>query len=203
MHVGPTRVTSGVLPQGSILGPLVFNIFMNSITDVHLSQDTELILYADDILLFKPIDCQTNVYNLQQDLNRIVVWIREQGLSPDHSKTQLLPIIRCGRQPAINLIVDGHPIVPSKSVKYLGVLISSNLTWSDHIRSVCKSAKRQLCMMHRHHMPRQNYANKLIYKTTTLPKLEYCCVVWDPRSSVDNSALENVQKFAGRVITGK
>ena len=67
----PTRVTSGV-PQGSILGPLMFNIFINSITDVHLSQDTELILYADDILLFKPIDNQTDVKDLQLDINRIV-----------------------------------------------------------------------------------------------------------------------------------
>ncbi len=120
-----------------------------------------------DILLFKPIDCQTDVYDLQQDLNRIVVWIREQGLSPDHSKTQLLPITRCGIQPAINLTVDGHPIVPSNSVKYLGVLISSNLTWSNHIRSVCKSAKRQLGMMHRHlrHAPA-----KLRQQITILPK---------------------------------
>ncbi len=86
----PTRVTSGV-PQGSILGPLMFNIFMNSITDVHLSQDTELALYTDDILLFKPIDNQTDVKDLQQDIiDRIMTWISEQGLSPNHSKTQLL-----------------------------------------------------------------------------------------------------------------
>ncbi len=198
----PTRVTSGV-PQGSILGPLMFNIFINSITDVHLSQDTELILYADDILLFKPIDSQTDVKDLQLDINRIVTWIGEQGLSPNHSKTQLLPITRCRRLPAINLTVNGHPIAPSKSVKYLGVSISSNLTWSDHIRSVCKSAKRQLGMMHRQlrHAPAK--LRHQIYKTTTLPKLEYCCAIWDPRSSVENLALENVQKFAGRVITGK
>ncbi len=150
MNVGPNSGNIRSPTRRSILGPLHdVNIFMNSINDVHLlSQDTELILYADDILLFKPIDCQTDVYDLQQDFNRIVVWIREQGLSLDHSKTQLLPITRCRRQLAINLTVDGYPIVPSKSVKYLSVSISSNLTWSDHIRFVCKSAKRQLGMMH-------------------------------------------------------
>ncbi len=169
--------------------PLMFNIFMNSITDVHLSQDTELTLYADDILLFKPIDNQTDVKDLQQDINRIVTWINEQGLSPNHSKTQLLPITSHQRNCAINVTVNGHPISPSKSVKYLGVSISSNL---NHIRSVCKSAKRQLGMMHSHLRHATSKLRHQIYKTTTLPKLEYCCAIWDPRT------LENVQKFAGR-----
>ena len=117
----------------------------------------------------KERDNQTDVKDLQQDINRIVTWISEQGLSPNHSKTQLLPITRSRRQPAINLTVNGHPISPSKSVKYLGVSISTNLTWSDHIRSVCKSAKRQLGMMHRHlrHAPAK--LKHQIYKTTSLP----------------------------------
>ena len=126
-------VTSCV-PQGSILGPLMINIFMNSITVVPLSQNAEL--DADDILIYKPIDSLTDVNQFQQDMDRIVNWIKSQGLRPNHAKTQLLPITRCRRPLDLNLCVAGHQI---KEVKYLGVKISSNPTWSEHIRSVCKT----------------------------------------------------------------
>ena len=65
----PCQVTSGV-PQGSILGPLLFIMFMNSLTKVPLSDNTKLILYADDILLYKPVNSDA----FQQDVNSIQNW---------------------------------------------------------------------------------------------------------------------------------
>ena len=70
----PVTVTSGV-PQGSILGLLLFNIFMNSIANIHLSTNAKLILYADDILLYKPIDYTTCCQELQEDVNEILSWM--------------------------------------------------------------------------------------------------------------------------------
>ena len=70
----PAPVTSGV-PQGSILGPLLFNIHMNSISSLLLSQNARLILYADDILLFKPVNSAADVAHLQQDVNLILSWM--------------------------------------------------------------------------------------------------------------------------------
>ena len=89
----PVPVTSGV-PQGSILGPLMFNIFMNALSLVTLSTNCQIILYADDILLFKPIDSSDDLQDFQQDLQNICNWIQDSGLRPNHVKTQLLPITR-------------------------------------------------------------------------------------------------------------
>ena len=76
--------------------------------------------------------------------------------------------------PCIHISIGGHPITPSTSVKYLGVILSSDL--------------------------RQRVRAQL-YKSAVLPKLDYCCAVWAPHLRSDISALENVQKFAARVTT--
>ena len=79
-------VTSGV-PQGSILGPLLFNIFMNSISEVKLSYNCRLILYADDIAMYKPIDSSSDLEDFQHDHTLINRWIEDHGLHTNHTKT--------------------------------------------------------------------------------------------------------------------
>lgn len=88
-----TRVTSGV-PQGSILGPLLYVIFMDSICQLPLSEGSKLILYADDILFYKPInsDDAYDSKSLQKDVDSILEWIRLHGLTPNHSKTKLYSV---------------------------------------------------------------------------------------------------------------
>ena len=72
-------VTSGV-PQVSILGPFLFIIFMNSISQVPLSPDTKLLLYADDIVMYRPVNSQSDVSSLQHDVNSKFYWTVEHGL---------------------------------------------------------------------------------------------------------------------------
>ena len=119
----------------------------------------------------------------------------------DSPPIQLLLISCSKRAPNTSLILSGHTIPPSTSVKYLGVTITSNLTWSQHVRNTCSAAKRQLGLIHLklHHAPTTVCLK--IFTSVVLPKLEYCCAVWDPHLKKDISALESVQKFAGRVIT--
>ena len=136
-------------------------------------------------------------------MNLILDWIKSNGLTPNHSKTQLLPITRSKRPLPFQISEDNHVVYPSKSVKYLGVTISDNLTWSEHIRLTCKSAKCNLgliCHQFNHAPP---HVHHKIYKRVILPKLEYCAAVWDPYFTTDKSSLENVQKFAGKIITNQ
>jgi len=93
---------------------------MNSISKLPLSPTAKLILYADDILLFRPVDDNIDVLHLQSDVNLILDWIKSNGLTPNHSKTQLLPITRSKRPLPFEICVDNHVVYPSKSVKYLG-----------------------------------------------------------------------------------
>ena len=141
-------VTSGV-PQGSILGPLLYIIFMNSISHIPLSSGAKVILYADDILLYKPINSAEDTNRLQKDIDSILEWIREHGLTPNHAKTKLLTVTRSRKPVPTNLNIGGHNISPSPSVKYLGVTLPSKLTWSEHVTTICKAAKRQIGLNHR------------------------------------------------------
>ena len=193
-------VSSGV-PQGSVLGPLLYIIFMNSISKLNLSQGTKLVLYADDILLYKPITNNGDSGDLQKDVDTILSWIKSHGLTPNHSKTKLLTITRSRQPIPISVHVEDHLISPSPSVKYLGVTLSSKLTWSDHINNTCKAAKRQIGLIHRQFHQAPSELRLKIYNTTILPKLEYCSAVWDPHLKKDIASLDSVQKFAGRTIT--
>ena len=196
----PVAVTSGV-PQGSILGPLLFNIFMNSIANINLSTNAKLILYADDILLYKPINSTIETQDLQGDVNEINSWMQSHGLTANHSKTKLLTITRSTRTIPMNIDINNHRISPCDTVKYLGVTINNDLKWACHIHNTCKKAKQHLGFIHRkfHKSPPQ--IRNQIYRTAVLPKLDYCGAVWDPHHHTDIKKLESVQKFAGKIVT--
>ena len=86
-------------------------------------------------------------------------------------------------------------------MKYLGVTISNDLTWSRHINNITKSTKCLLWRIHRKFHDAPNHLCLKVYQTTVLPKLDYCCAVWDPHQVTYRSQLENIQKFTGRIIT--
>ena len=159
------HVTSGV-PQGLILGPLLFNIFMNSIDKLQLSENTKLILYADDIVLYKPINSSLDNTNLQDDVNH---WMKSNGLKPNATKTKLLVFSRARSQLQVNINTYRHPILPSDTVKYLGVVLRSDLKWSSHIEATSKKAKQHLGLIHRTLHQAPSCVRHQIYRTVTLP----------------------------------
>ena len=113
-------------------------------------------------------------FDLLHYVNLILDWIKPNGLTPNHSKNQLLPITRSKRPLPSQISVDIHVVYPSKSVKYLGVTISHNLTWSEHIRLTCKSAKRNVGLIHHQFNHAPPSVHHKIHKSVILPKLEYC-----------------------------
>ena len=130
-------VTLGV-PQGSILGPLLFSVFMNSITNLPLSLNSKLALYTEDILLYKPINSTDNVSSLQEDINMIQQCTKLHRLILNYSKTCVLPITRSAKPVPLELYIGGTSIPKVTHVKYLGVIVSSNLNWSEHILNTAK-----------------------------------------------------------------
>ena len=98
------------------------------------------------------------------------------------------------------LYINGSPIEKVSSFKYLGILISDDLSWSKHIEYICAKARRLLGFFYRSFSPSIDSQTFLsLYKAQVLPILEYGCAVWDPHLTKNIEKLENVQKFAFRI----
>ena len=192
------------MPQGSILGPLLFLLYVNNIP---FSKDSHLMMYADDLLLFKPISCQQDLLTFQCDVNLISQWTLQNHLSLNCNKTKYMLISR-SRPCSCNyfnfpIYVNNNQIERVHQYKYLGVWISDDLTWAKHIESICNRSRRLLGYIFRtfsqHCSPDSSILH--IYKTQVLPILEYACIVWDPNHKKDQLLLEKVQLFAARLAT--
>ena len=175
-------VTSGV-PQGSILGPLLFPLYVNDLTKVPLSQDSTLILYADDIVLYKRITSSSDVSTLQTDVNKVNKWINDAGLSLNASKSKVVVFSRKHIRPVISLSVGSSVIPVVDSTCYLGVTLSNDLKWNAHISRTCAKARQQLGVIHRNFNQADSTTLLHLYRTLVLPTLDYCSSVWDPQSS--------------------
>ena len=162
-------VRSGV-PQGSILGPLLFLLYMNDISDVPLTPGTKLFLFADDILLFKPIKSDSDFCDFQKDIDAISNWTVANHLTLNANKTKVMLISRNRKSQCPSFSLNGIQIEKVRHFKYLGIWLSDDLTWSKHIESVCCKARRVLGYIYRTFSPHCSTESILhLYKTQVLP----------------------------------
>ena len=195
------NVVSGV-PQGSVLGPLFFTIYINDVAQ-QISPSSSISLYADDIALYRSIRSPADYPLLQADITAIVNYVEEvKHLKFNTSKCSVMLISR-KRSLSIALpplfIKAGVAVEQVDSVKYLGVLLTSDLTWNDHISGICNKTRKLIGLMYRkfHHC-HPDLMLKL-YKAFIRPHLEYATQVWDPYLIKNIELLERVQGFALRV----
>ena len=189
---------SGV-PQGSVLGLLLFLIYIDCIASVPLTGDSKLVLYADDVLLFKPICHPDDYIELQTDINTIHQCVRECHLTLNPSKCKVL-IASKKRTPTAPLLLDGRPMEQVSNYRYLGVMVTSKLSWYDHIQQICTKARRLVGMLYRQFYCWADTTTLLtLYIACIRPHLEYACTLWDPYTCKETHMIESVQKFACKV----
>ena len=113
---------------------------------MQLSLDSKITLYADDILLFKPIRKKEDYKDIQQDIDTLYTWSASSRLifNPEKCKYMLITRKRSNSLTPPPLSLGPSIIERTYSYKYLGVTISSNLSWSEHIHAICTKAKRLL-----------------------------------------------------------
>ena len=147
--------------------------------------------------------CTLDVANFQRDIDSVAAWVNLSGLRLNTQKTKFLLVSRLRHPPPIELRVDGTIIPRVPSVTYLGVSISSDLSWAAHIDSVCCKAKREIGLLHRHFYAGSPSCKAQLYKSLVLPILDYCSSLWDPNYAIHVNKLESVQKLAARFVTGR
>lgn len=195
------NVSSGV-PQGSVLGPLLFLIFINDLVDV-VHKDISVRLFADDCVVFKEICCVNDHILLQQSLTSIDEWCQNWGMELNSDKTVLLRITRKRTPSLYTYFLRNNPLKDVEKYKYLGVTLTKSLTWSDHITSICTAALRKLWFLKRKLKSSTKETRLLAYNTCIRSKLEYASVVWDPQCKKDIALIEKVQRKAVRFIFSK
>ena len=182
-------VTSGV-PQGSVLGPLLFLIFINDLPDVISSF---CLLFADDLKIYRCVNNRSDAESLQADINAILNWATKNGLKINESKCQVLHL-------GVNNLklpyyFRNTSIPPTLQARDLGVIIDSNLKF--HSQAVAASAKaRKVGNYLLKYLSFVNCATlKIIINTFIRPHLEYCIQAWRPFYHKSSAVLERTFRY--------
>ena len=157
-------------------------------------------VYADDIVLFKPITTDLDLTTFQNDIVSVHSWAKAKSLKLNVAKTKAITFSRKCHTPTFRLSLNGSSIPIVTSLKFLGVTLSNNLSWSEHINNICLRSKRQLGLIHRHFHAAPRVARERLYVSTVLPYLDYCSSVWDPHHQKNIAKLNSVQAFASKVV---
>ena len=192
MTSDPKPVLSGV-PQGTVLGPLLFNIYINDISK-GLSKGTKLKLFADDSLLYRIIKTAQDYLILQKDLNKLQEWEIKWKMQFHPGKCQLIRITNKINPIENNYTIHGVIAEKTESVSYLGVVINSSLKWKDHYQEINKKVNSILGLLQRNLSRCSTDIKSKCYTTLVRPRLEYGSAVWDTRTKSDVEFLEKMQK---------
>ena len=171
------NITCGV-PQGSILGPLLFLLYINDLG--HICSNTTPILFADDTHLFKSgKDLNKMQDELNSELAKISLWLKMNKLSLNIGKTHFMVFTNKKiRLNDLNILIDGTRIEEVKKTKLLGVIIDNKLSWKDRVAHVVGKVSRGLGMI----IKARNYLNKqgllTLYYSFVYPHLTYCYHIW-------------------------
>ena len=196
-----SSVMSGV-PQGSVLGPLLFLIHIHDI-DSNITNST-ITSFADDTRITKMINTDEDVALLQNDLKRIYEWADTNNMKFNNNKFDHLRYTTTPTQltNASYKAPDGSIIATQTNVRDLGVCLSNDATFSLHITNTVKKARGQLGWILRTFKTRDPIPMLTLYKSLVVPLLEYCCQLWSPWKPGDIQALESVQRsFTYRLST--
>ena len=192
-------VKSGV-PQGSVLGPILFLIYVNDMPKT--VQDSKIAMFADDTKCYKTIMSEADAELLQLDLDKLSDWSSINELDFQPKKCENLRISRKRISFDRSYRTNNVELKCTSTQKDLGIHITSDLSWDKHIESITAKANRMLGFLKRNCsriLPKA--ALKTLYLALVRSHLGYCSQVWAPQSVIKNMLLiESVQRRATKFI---
>ena len=195
----PCPVVSGV-PQGSVIGPLLFLVLLGDIDANILS--SFLSSFADDTRMARGLSGVSDASALQTDLEAVYQWAEDNNMSFNDLKFEVL---RFGSDLTLKLITSytnpsGIIIDSKEHVRDLGVTVSADGSFREHIRKVCQSARNMCAWILRTFSDRREDLMLTTWKSLVLPILDYCSQLWSPQNKGDIQMIEDIQKSFTRKI---
>jgi len=193
----PSKVTSGV-PQGSVLGPLLFLIYINDIAN---GIKSEVRLFADDCALSRVIINTNSCEDLQADLNRISSWCRTWGMKLNSLKCSVVSFSHKKNITSFPYSINDTPLSVDDFYNYLGILLKSDLNWDKHVASIAQKANFSLSSIRRNFKSSPKEVKELLYFSLVRSLVEYSSTSWDPYKIGQVEKLERIQRRAARFVT--
>ncbi len=196
------RTISYGIPQGSILGPLLFIIYVNDFS--RASKLLFSILFADDTSVF----IEGHTYNdtirmLNNELEHIFIWLSSNKLTLNIEKTHYMVFHRAKIKDrlSINVRMQGRPVNEAKSIKFLGVIIDNKLNWNEHIIYIKNKISKSIGIIYktRKFVDKKTLVN--MYYTFVFPYFIYCSEIWGNACHVHLEPLILLQKRIVRIMT--
>ena len=190
-----TRVESGV-PQGSVLGPLLFLVFINDLPD---AIQASIKMFADDTKLYSAVPTPQASAALQADLDELVKWSESWQLPFNEGKCKVLHLGR--GQHAFQYSMKGVQVSRAEAEKDLGVHVDSELKFRKQASAAVAKGSQLLAVIRRSFVLIDTQTLPLLYKTLVRPLLEYGNLVWGPFNRADQKLVERVQRRATRMVS--
>ncbi len=187
-------VTSGI-PQGSVIGPLLFLAFINDLPAQLTSNDR---LFADDYIIYRSINSKRDEEILQKDLDALYYWAENNGMPINSSKSKSITFGRGHNYSETHYRLNNDIIPRVSSCKYLGIHFDSKLSWKKHVDFVVGKAWRSLHFVMRILKKSTANAREIAYLSLVLPIMEYGTICWDPHKNMHCKHLERIQHRAAK-----
>ena len=194
--------TNAGVPQGSILGPLLFLIFINDIVKV---VQNPIFLFADDASLVKSFkDLNEATISINRDLQHLSQWARMWRVTFNALKTVFMIISMRLRNPLPNpvLLLNNVPLKQVQQECYLGMVLTSNMSWKEHIHKLTTKASKKIGLLYNMKDKLSRSAKTKYYISFIRPVLEYGSAVFDNCTVAESNSLELVQRRAAMLCTG-
>lgn len=188
------------VPQGSILSPLLFALFINDLPPLII---TNILLFADDLKIYFKINSQEDARKLQRDIDTISHWCRVNKLEINIAKCNVISFTHRTEITFkfFNYNIGGVTLNRVNQIRDLGVIFDNKLSFESHITNITTKAYKMLGFISRslnHFTQLSTY--KLLYFTYVRSKLEYNSPVWSPHTRIGIDMIEKVQRRFTRII---